>query len=135
MKANLNEENIYTSFYNNPCIYKCLGKEMCIALDVALAEGGCEATQEKRSQGNCVLVQRAIVDWTIPDLMSCPKTIQEIARLYTEGDVKPGLAKHRGPIYFDERERAARRHEVSKVVDWLRKETPRCPHVVNADCV
>lgn len=41
VKARLHEENVIASFYDNPCIFKSLGKEMCIALDVALAAGGC----------------------------------------------------------------------------------------------
>ena len=144
VKAKLSEENVIASFYNNQTISDSLGKEMCIALDVALAAGGCEAIVEgfysvvaahkkNGGQGNNVLVQRAIVDWSIPDPISCPETMAEISHLYTEGDKKLGIAKHRLPLYFDERGRAARRRNVSKVIDRLRTETPRCPHVVQAD--
>ena len=57
----------------------------------------------------------------------------EIAYLYTEGDKKRGLARHRLPLYTDGRKRAAQRHDVSKVVDRLGKEVPRCPNVGSAD--
>ena len=46
VKAKLHEENLIASFYNNKSIYESLGKEMCIALDVALASSGCEAIVE-----------------------------------------------------------------------------------------
>ena len=79
---------------------------MCIALDVALAAGGCEAVVEgfyslmkahKRAggQGNKILVKRAVVDWSIPDPLSCPNTMQEIGELYTEGNKELGIKKHK----------------------------------------
>ena len=144
LKARVHEENVVSLFYNNRCIYSSLGKEMCIALNIALAASYCEAIVEgfysviaahkmNGGQGNNVLVQRAIVDWCISNPISCPNTMAEIAYLYTEGDKKRGLARHRLPLYCDERERAAQRHDVSKVIDRLGKEIPRCPHVVSAD--
>jgi hypothetical protein len=36
-------DHVIAAFYNNVCIYGSLGKELCIALDIALAAGGCEA--------------------------------------------------------------------------------------------
>lgn len=143
VRAKLQEENLIASFYNEKVIYESLGKEMCISLDIALAASGCEAIVEgfysllsahKKSggQGNDVLVQRAIVDWSIPDPVICPKTITEIVNLYTHGNKKLGIARHRPPQYFDERGRASRWH-VSKVVDRLRTEKPRCPHIIQAD--
>ena len=143
VKAKLHEENVIASFYNQ-IIYESLGKEMCIALDIALAAGGCEAIVEgfysvvsahKKSggQSNNVLVQRAIIDWTIPDPISCPNTMKEIARLYTDGSKKLGIAKHRLPVFFYEHQQAAAKHHVSKVVDRLKSVTPRCPHIIQAD--
>jgi hypothetical protein len=75
---------------------------MCVALDIALAAGGCEAIVEgfysmvkahtkSGGQSNNVLVQRAIVDWTIPDPLSCRNTMREIARLYMDGNKSLGL--------------------------------------------
>ena len=134
--AKLQEDNLIASFYNEKVIYECLGKEMCISLDVALAASGCEAivegfyslvTAHKKSgdRSNDILIQRAIVDWSIPDPITCPKTMTEIANLYTDGNKKLGIAKHRLPRLFDERGRALRRHDVSKVVDRLRTEKPQ----------
>jgi hypothetical protein len=46
VKAKLHEENFFASFYNNQIVFKSLDKELCIALDVALAGSGCEAIVE-----------------------------------------------------------------------------------------
>ena len=84
-------DHVIAAFYNNVCIYGWLGKELCIALDIALAAGGCEAVVEgfysvigahkkDGGQSNDVLVKRAIVDWSLPNPLSCPKTMQEIGR-------------------------------------------------------
>ena len=114
VEARLIEENLVAAFYVNSCIYEALGPEICIVLDVALAAGGCEAVVEgfyslvkahKKAggQGNEMLVKRAVVDWSLPDPLSCPKTMEEIGQLYTEGNKKLGLSKHRLPIFSDER--------------------------------
>lgn len=142
VEAKLHEENLFASFYNNEDIFQSLGKELCISLDVALGSSGCEAIVEgfysvvashKKSggQGNTILAQRAVVDWSIPDPISCPETIAKIASLYTDGDKKRGIRKHRSAEFFDERDQA--RYDVSKVVDRLTTEKPRCPHVIQAD--
>ena len=144
VQARLCEESLVAAFYTNTSIYESAGPEMCIALDVALAAGGCEAVVEgfyslmkahKRAggQGNEILVKRAVVDWSIPDPLSCPNTMQEIGELYTEGNKELGIKKHRLPLFSDERRRAERRHDVSKVVDRMRMEQPKCPHIVKKD--
>ena len=44
--AFLHEESLIKLFYTNIEIYESLGKECCLALDVALATNGCEAIVE-----------------------------------------------------------------------------------------
>ena len=113
----LHEENFFASFYNNQIVFESLGKELCISLDVALAGSGCEAVVEgfysvvaahkkNGGQGNTVLIERAVVDWCIPDPITCPETMKKIAQLYTEGDKKIGIARHRSAELFDEHSRA-----------------------------
>ena len=144
VEARLCEETLVSSFYKNPSVYESFGCEVCIVLDVALAAGGCEAVVEgfyslvkahkkPGGQGNEMLVKRTVVDWTLPDPLTCPKTMEEIGKLFTEGSKKLGLPKHQMPIFSDVRRRAARRYNVSQVVDRLRIEPPKCPHVVKAD--
>ena len=83
-------------------------------MDVALGSSGCEAIVEgfyilvnvhKKSggQSNDILVQRALVDWTLPHSISCPKTMKHIARIYIDVDPKTGLIKHRLSTFFDKR--------------------------------
>ena len=90
VQARLCEESLVAAFYTNTSIYESAGPEMCIALDVALAAGGCEAVVEgfyslmkahKRAggQGNEILVKRVVVDWSIPDPLSCPNTCKKSA--------------------------------------------------------
>ena len=76
------------------------------------------------------LVQRAIVDWNILHPVSCPETIKAVAQLYTEGDERHNQPKHRLPVFGDFRKRA-NSYEVSKVIDRITNEQPRCPHVLN----
>ena len=108
--ARIDEEFVFSVFYNNEEITKSLGRELCISLDVALTGSGCEAVVEgfysvvgnhtkSGRQSNDVLTQRAIVDWCIPHPISSPSTMEEIAKIYTEGDSKFGLPKHRLPVY------------------------------------
>eukprot|EP00794_Sanderia_malayensis_P021154 gene21154-23234_t len=141
VKARINEEFVFTSMYQNEDVVNSLGKEFCIALDVALAVSGCEAIVEgfyslvsahKKSggQSNEVLTHRAIVDWSLPHPVSCPTTMRAIAKIYTEGDDSHSLPKHRLPVFGDVRERAFSKYDVSKVVDRMKNERPRCPHVL-----
>ena len=141
VKARLCEENIIAAIYNNKLIFESIGKEFCIALDVALAAGGCEAVVEgvikvhkmDGGQSNDVLTQRAIVDWSLPNPLSCPRTMEEIGRLYTDGDKKLGISRHRLPLFSDKKGRAETKYNIGKVVDRLSTELPKCPHIITAD--
>ena len=138
------EWRLLALFWENESIYTNIGKEFCIALDVALGSSGCEAIVEgfyilvnvhKKSggQSNDMLVQRALVDWTLPHSISCPKTMKQIARIYTDGDPKTGLIKHRLSTFFDKREPACKKYERSKAVDKLKNEPARFSFIVKAD--
>ena len=125
--------------YIDPEVYVHLGKEVCIALDIVLAAGGCEAIVEgfysvvgahkkNDGQGNATLIQRSIVDWYILSPISCPRTMREISHLYLNGDESFGLKKHRNPNFFDPRQRT--NYVVGNVVVRLANEKRRCPHVI-----
>ena len=70
------------------------------------------------------------MDWSIPHPVSCPETIKAVAQLYTEEGEKHNLPKHRLPVCGDFRKRA-NSYEVSQVIDRIKNEQPRCPHVLN----
>lgn len=142
--ARLNEEFITSTFYNNQEVVNSLSQEMCIAIDVAFATSGCEAIVEgfysvvgahKKygGQSNQSLTQRSIVDWCLPHPIRCPETVKEIADIYTKGNRKHSLPKHRIQAFTDERGRAFSHIAVSKVVDRIASESPRCPHVLKEE--
>eukprot|EP00794_Sanderia_malayensis_P003887 gene3887-4431_t len=106
VKARINEEFVFTSMYENEDVVNSLGKEFCIALDVALAVSGCEAIVE----GFYILVS---------------------AHKKSGGDDSHSLPKHRLPVFGDVRERAFSKYDVSKVVDRMKNEHPRYPHPEN----
>ena len=141
IEAFIDEELIIKLFYTNKYIYEALGQECCLALDIALATSGCEAVVEgfysvvkshskSGGQSNKVLMERAVVDWAIPNPVSCPHVMLEIGNMYTKGNREYNIPKHRIPIYFDNRERASGKFKVSKVVDRLTIEPPRCPFII-----
>ena len=121
MEVNLRffEWKLLALFHQNKSIYTDIGKESCIALDVALESSRCEAIVEgfyilvnvrKRSggQSNDILVQKVLVVWILPHSVSCPKSMKQIARIYTDGDPKTGQIKHRLSTFFDKREPACK---------------------------
>ena len=144
IEAYLDEESLIKLFYTNKEIYESLGKECCVALDIALATSGCEAIVEgfysvvkahakQGPQSNKVLMERAVVDWALPNPMACPRVIFQIGKMYTEGSTKYNLPKHRVPFFHDSKERAAGKYKISKVVDRIANETPRCPFMCYED--
>ncbi|CAB4003831.1 Hypothetical predicted protein [Paramuricea clavata] len=142
--AYLDKEFTTLMLYCNADIFNCLGQDACIVLDVALTCSGCEAILEgfysvikvhakSRGQSNKVLKERAVVDWALPHLLACPSTITKIGKLYTSGNQKLGILKHQSAAFFNVRERAARKYNVSKVVDRHATEPPRCQFLVVED--
>ena len=73
------------------------------------------------------------MDWALPHPLACPSTIAKIGKLYTSGNQKLGNRKHRSAAFFDVRERAARKYNVSKVDDRHATEPPGCPFLVDED--
>ena len=117
---------------------------MCIFIDVALAGSGCEAVVEgfysvvaahktSGGQSNKSLTERAIVDWCLPHPIRCPGTMKTIANIYSEGNQKHRLPKHRIQIFTDVRGRASTKFTVSKIVDRMASDTQRCPHVLTEE--
>ena len=130
--------------YSNPKLYEAMGKEICILYDIVMGASGCEAVVEgfyslasvhKKSGGqkNDTLMERANVDWALPQPIQCPKTIKKIAKLYRDGNASRGLKKHRCSQFFDQRKRAASKYEQSKVIDRLMNEKAKFTFLVTDD--
>lgn len=141
--AYVDEAYVISTFYCNAEIIQPLGQDACIVIDVAMASSGCEAIVEgfysvikahtkSGGQSNKVLMERAVVDWALPHPIACPSTIAEISELYTSGNKKRGVRKHRSAIFMDVRERAAVKYRISKVLDRHAAEAPKCPFLLSS---
>ena len=129
--SRFSETTAFASFYNNELIYSAVKKELCIALDIALAMSGTEAVVESYysvmgsqtmsgGQLNDTLVQRTVVDWCFPMPLQCQETIKEVAALYIKGDQDAGLKPHQLPVFLDHKGRAIKKYSHgSKVLDRL----------------
>ena len=121
----------FSSMFTNEEIYDRIGREMCIAVDIAMAMSGSEAVVESYysvmktqtmpgGQLNDTLVQRTNIDWCFPKANQCEETIKEVAALYLDGDNSFGLKKHQIPIFVDQRGRALAKYtHGSKVLDRI----------------
>ena len=94
-------------------MYVKAGKELCTALDVALAKGGCEAvvesfysvmaTQKKDNISNEVLELRAITDWCFPQPYRCQASTEEVAGIFANGNDRLQLPPHPKLVHTDSR--------------------------------
>ena len=139
--AYMNEDFVISQFYTNEDLYQKVGKEMCIALDVALGGTGYEAVVEgfyslvkhhmkNNRQSNASFIQHVVVDWCMLHPIQCPNTIKNITKLYIKGNPKYGLKRHRDVFYYDKRGRAKAKYQIGEVIDHLMNEPPKCPHIV-----
>ncbi len=127
----LDYPSVFATLYTNEEMYSFVGREMCIAIDIAMAMSGSEAVVESYysvmksqkkdgGQNNKTLVERTNVDWCFPNPLQCQETINEVAALYLDGDAEVGLPKHQVPIFLDDRGRYLNKYmHGSKVLDRL----------------
>lgn len=134
----LQEEEVIQMIYCNPTFIEAVGREFCILFDIFYAKAGTEAiaesfyrvmeTQEKDGgQSQEVLTMRTKVDWCLPPLIQCEKSLSSIAELYIKGDKSLGLKRHFIPIYKEKNQSS---REMSKVIERLSKEPSRLPFLV-----
>ena len=76
-----------------------------------------------------VLAARSKVDWYLLAMIQCESTLGEMAKLYINGSKEDGLKKHHVPVYRDSRSQKGS-DKISKVVDRIKKSTPRLPFLV-----
>ena len=110
--AYVDEAYTISTLHSNAEIIQLLGQDACTVIGVALASCDCEAIVEgfysvikahakSGGQSNKVLKQRVVLDWPIPHPLACPSTIAEIGELYTSGNKKRGVQKHRSAIFME----------------------------------
>ncbi len=110
----LHEQELITALYTDTDFYTSIGQEFCIIFDVMYAKMGTEAVVESfygvvRSQemdgGQSIKVlgDRAKVDWCFPPVLDCERALDEMARLYINGDSELGVKRHHVPVYKDKK--------------------------------
>jgi hypothetical protein len=106
----LHEQELITALYTDTDFYTSIGQEFCIIFDVMYAKTGTEAVVESfygvvRSQemdgGQSIKVlgDRAKVDWCFPPVLDCERALDEMARLYINGDSELGVKRHHMPVH------------------------------------
>ena len=60
------------------------------------------------------------VTLSLGDLSHCPSAINEIAKIYKEGDLKRRVQRHRSNNFIDKKHRASRKYVICKAIDNFR---------------
>ena len=116
------ESRLLKAIYTNSTVYKRLGKSACSVIDVSMAMGGSEAIAESYysvmasqkkdgGQSNETLEKQTFIDWSLPNILTCKNTIEEISKFH--------LKNHKIPIFVDERNRTRDKYYQSKVLTKL----------------
>ena len=132
----LDEAQAFKTFYTKDCVYEAAGRELCIALDVALGMSGTEAVVESYysvmkaqsqvgGQKNDTLAMRTNADWLLPLPIQCPHTMAHMAKMHLHGDSEAGVKAHRSNAFFDVRARAASKYTRGKFLDRLSRKTSK----------
>lgn len=136
MNVVFQEDPVIKALYTDPGFYTLVGPEFCLVFDIMYAKSGTESVAESfyrvvenqemdGGQSIEVLAARSKVDWCLPAMIQCKSTLGEMVKLYINGSKKYGLKKHHVPVYRD-----SRSQKISKVVDRIKKSTPRLPFLV-----
>jgi hypothetical protein len=127
LKITLKEEKLISLIYLNSEIYIKFRKPFCLAFDVALAKGGCEAIVESLylvmnaqsqygSQSNEVLVSRTKVDWHCPSfLLGVMDFIMDAAKFHQSKHCVPYTHLNYGASAVVKRLRTEKRHIPDKM--------------------
>ena len=91
------------------------------------------AHKKSGGQSNKSLTERAIGDWCLPHPVRCPAMMKTIANIYPQGNPKHHLPKHRIQAFTDIRRRASTKFSLSKIIDQIASDTPRCPLVLTEE--
>ena len=86
----------------------------------AIAESYYSVMNTHRNDGgqhNDTLDMRTLIDWCLPPVLKCPKTISEVATMFRTGDTNENVSRHRSPIFSDGLGRASVKYSISKV--WI----------------
>ena len=102
------EENLIRLLYTDQTFYSAVGREFALVFHIFYAKTGTEAVAESfyrvmnmqeqdGGQKLETLANRSRVDWCLPSVLQCERPIQEMAKLYIEGDTERGPKKAPNP--------------------------------------
>ena len=63
---------------------------------------------------------RILINFCLTEVSQCLTSIDTIAKIYRDGDLKNKVSLHQINIFYDSRGRAAGKYAVSKAIDNLR---------------
>ena len=75
-------------------------------------------------------MNRAKVDWSLPSVIQCNSALNEMAKLYINGDKDRRLKRHHVPVYRDRRSWQKHEGELSKVLERLANSRPKLPFLL-----
>ena len=133
----LQEQEIIKAIYTNPTFYTAIGQEYCIIFDIMYAKTGTETVVESfygvvrnqemdGGQSIKVLADRAKIDWCFPPILHCSRALDEMAKLYIDGDPQLGVRRHHVPVYKD-RKSLKKAKDLSKVLTSIGKSETGLP--------
>ena len=65
--------------------------------------------------------KKSLVGFYNPDVSNCPKAIESVYKIYTEGDLQNKAAVHRSLIFYDKQGCSANECGAIKAIDAIRK--------------
>eukprot|EP00794_Sanderia_malayensis_P001151 gene1151-517_t len=127
----LQEQETIKATYTNLAFYTAIGQEYCIIFDIMYAKTGTETVVESfygvvrnqemdGGQSMKVLADRAKIDWCFPPILDCSRALDEMAKLYVNGDPQLGVRRHHIPIYKD-RKSFKKAKDPSEVLKRIKK--------------
>ncbi len=130
LRVVLQEQLLIEALYTDSQFYSKVGQEFCIVFDIFYSKTGTEAVAESLyrvvekqemdgGQSISVLGNRAKIDWFFPQIVKCERALDEMAKVYLNGDKSLGLKKHRVPVYKDNKS-LRNSKDVSKVLSRIK---------------
>ena len=141
IEAIFDEEVLIKSLYTDASFYSAVGQEFCLIFYIFYAKSGTEAVAElfyrvvdkqemDGGQSTRILMNRSKVDWCLPSVIQCDAALNEMAKLYINGDKELGLSRHSIPVFRDRRSWQRHEEELLKVLERIVTSRPKLPFLL-----
>ena len=81
-------------------------------------------------QSTRILMNRSKVDWCLPSVIQCDVALNDMAKLYINGDKELGLSRHSIPVFRDRRSWQRHEGELLKVLERIVTSRPKLPFLL-----